>query len=96
MVPKKAKDMICEAMQESGEWGILGETSIRVMVEERETLLINFKGDIKLTVNQMDPEIVFHSRRWQGYQVGLIFQFHRNLSLKDQMAKRMERLFLAQ
>ena len=56
-------------MRASGEWKMLGEPTTKVFVKEREHLSVHFKGDIKLTINQMDSEIVFHSRRWQGHQV---------------------------
>ena len=69
VIPAKAKDLVAGAMKASGDWSALGEATTGVYVKEREHLGINFKGDVKLTINQMDPEIAFHSRRWQGHQV---------------------------
>jgi len=72
VIPAKAKDLVADAMWASGEWRFAGEATTGVFVKEREHLGVNFRGDIKLTVNQMDPEIAFHSRKWQGHQVSLL------------------------
>lgn len=61
--------MIQEAIISEEEWEKVGETSTGVRLGERESVTINFQGNIKLAINQMEPEIIFHSRRWQGYQV---------------------------
>ena len=62
-------DDISRAMETGQEWCGVGSWCKGILLKERERLHLIFKGGIKLTTNQMDPEISFHSRKWQGYQV---------------------------
>ena len=83
MVPEAAASLISSAMEKKGEWKPtdLNSPNKKIRMKERDFLDLVFRDGLKLTTNQMEPEVQFNSRRWQGYQVSGIVKTERPCGL---------------
>ncbi|XP_077974469.1 uncharacterized protein LOC144430408 [Styela clava] len=70
MVTADAISPIHETMKSTNAWKQV-YVSRELFMHEWQPIKIEFKGDLKPTINQMSPQIRFYSRRWQGYQIQL-------------------------
>ena len=97
LVTTDAVEPISKTMASRNVWKKIFESEETAM-QEWQPIKLEFTGDLKLTTNQMTPQIRFYSKRWQGYQVWTellwipVFEYYRIYPHKSRPLKNCSKI----